>query len=465
MRKEVQYIVSLTAVLLLMSSCGIYGKYQRPKSIETEGLYRTTDLASTPDTTEVLMAQLRWDELFTDPYLQQLIDTALVRNADLRTAELTLEKARAGLLQAGLSFAPDLSFAPSASQTYVQQDRGWSEKSSYTLPLASSWQIDLNAQLLAGYRSAEAGRDLAEAGLQMAHAGVVASVANVYYTLGMLRTQLQSAETAVSLAERTVKTLEALHRTGMVTKAAVAQATARAAEVRSTYADLQRQYSETENSLALLLHMPPRSFGEVMLTDLQMPEDYSAGVPMDLLATRPDLLMAETQLRSAFYATEAARGAFLPSLKLTASGSWVNMLGEVVVDPMKFVGNAIATLVQPLFTKGRNTAQLRIARANQESALIDYQQQVYAAGVEVSEALVALSTQEKILEERATQVEQLTEAVRATEMLMQLQNVNYLEVLTAQQNLLSAELALAADRVKRNQAVISLYMAVGGGTF
>jgi multidrug efflux system outer membrane protein len=464
MRKVIQYIVSLTAVLLLLSSCGVYGKYTRPESLETEGLYRTTDLASAPDTTALPMAQLRWDELFTDPYLQQLIDTALVRNADLRTAELTLEKARAGLMQAGLSFAPDLSFAPSASQSYVQ-DRGWSDENSYTLPLASSWQIDLNGQLLAGYRSAAAGRDLAEAGLQMAHAGVVASVANVYYTLGMLRTQLRSAETAVSLAERTVTTLEALHRTGMVTKAAVAQATARAAEVRSTYADLQRQYSETENSLALLLHMPPQSFGEVTLTDLQMPEDYSTGVPMDLLATRPDLLMAEAQLRSAFYATEAARGAFLPSLKLSANGSWVNMLGEVVVDPMKFVGNAVATLVQPLFTKGRNTAQLRIARANQESALIDYQQQVYAAGVEVSEALVALSTQEKILAERATQVEQLTEAVRATEMLMELQNVNYLEVLTAQQNLLSAELALAADRVKRNQAVISLYMAVGGGTF
>lgn len=452
--------LSLLCLLGTLSSCGLYGSYQRPTDLPIAEAIRDS---IAEDATEGLGA-LDWRDFFTDPQLVALIDTALVRNADLQKAELNVEKASARLLAAGLSLAPDLGFAPSLSRTYVEQ-RGWTDQNEYALPLRSSWEIDLSGRLTNNLRSARAAKFQAEAYRQLTQTNLIASVATAYYTLVMLEKQLATADSTSLLWAENVRTMTLLKQAGRVTDAAVAQAEAQAFQVRATMADLKDQIYSVENSLSLLLHQSPRHIPIRDAKEIRFayPDTLSVGLPVNLLSNRPDIRAAELALAAAHYDTNAARGAFLPGITLTATGSWVNKLGEVIVDPMRFVANVAGSLFQPILNKGRNIAGLRVAKATRQQALLSYQQSILAAGAEVSNALYRYRTQSSVVQERARQITALRRAVSSSQQLMHLSNVSYLEVITAQQQLLAAQLSGAADEFKKTQALINLYKALGGG--
>lgn len=453
----------LLPLVLLLTGCGIYGRYERPKAIKVDGIYRTENLDDTitPQEEGTLM-QLSWQEVFIDPSLQTLIHAALERNVDLKTAQLNVEKAQAGLLTAGLSFAPNLGFAPQAQRSYAQGS-GWTDQNAYSLPLTASWEIDLSGRLLNSYRQSVSQARMAEERVQLVRTNIISAVANLYYTLQMLDQQL-----AISLATRdlwaeNVRVMRLLKETGNMTEAAVAQSEAQSAQINVTISGLEAQVRSTENALSLLLHQPAQAIERSadMLDYSHL--DLNAGLPIQLLSARPDIRIAEENLAAAYYDTAQARSSFLPSVRLTANGSWTNSIGQVIVDPMKFVANIIGSLTQPIFNNGRNIAQLRAARATQEQAALSYQQSILAAGVEVSDALYQLQSQHAVLMSRDQQVESLERALQTTRALMNLSNVNYLEVISAQQQLLSAQLGRAADRLKLAQSVITLYKALGGG--
>ena len=170
------------------------------------------------------------------------------------------------------------------------------------------------------------------------------------------------------------------------------------------------------------------------------------------------------ELAQAFYATNAARAAFYPNITLSGILGWTNNGGGVIVNPGQWLLNAIGSLTQPLFNRGRKTiANLKIAKSRQEEAKLLFRQSLLNAGKEVNDALTAWQTAKSQIEINARQVETLCDAVRKTESLMRHSNTTYLEVLTAKQSLLEAEVQQLQTRFERIQSIIKLYHALGGG--
>ena len=194
-----------------------------------------------------------------------------------------------------------------------------------------------------------------------------------------------------------------------------------------------------------------------------MPEDFTVGVSLQLLANRPDVKIAEMTLASAYYTTNQARSAFYPSITLSGTAGWTNSAGAAIVNPGKVILSAIASLAQPIFNNGRLIANLKVSKNEEKIAQMNYQQTILEAGQEVSDALYLYETQNKKLLQDRDQVEQLEKAVTYTKALFQSSDATYLEILTAQQSLLNAQLTEVADNFQRMQAVVSLYSALGGG--
>ena len=443
-------IISLAAILAL-SSCGIYSKY-KPVTEIPDGLYGHggTDIpgltSADPEIqrsdTAANFGNLSWREVFTDPYLRVLIDSALVRNTDLRTAHLRVKEAEATLLSARLSYLPAFSLSPQGTASSFD---GGKATQTYSLPVSASWEIDIFGRLTNAKRRAQA------------------VVANNYFTLLMLDAQIEISTATEAAWKESVATTRAMKAAGMVTEAALSQTEATYYNICTTLLDLQEQLNQAENALSLLLADVPHRIPRGRLADQQLPENLSVGVPLQILSNRPDVRSAEQSLAQAFYTTNAARSAFYPSITLSGSAGWTNSAGAMIVNPGKFLATAVASLTQPLFNRGANIAQLRIAKAQQEEARLSFEQTLLNAGSEVNNALVQYQTARDKSAYFNRQVASLENAARSTQLLMKHGNTTYLEVLTAQQTLLNAQLSQVANRFTEIQGVITLYQALGGG--
>lgn len=440
-----------------LSGCHIYRAYERPESVVvSDSLYR--EPVAGADT--VSLASLSWKELFTDPQLQMLIETGLANNTDLGIARLKVKEAEAQLMTSRLSYLPSLSFTPQGTLTSVD---GSKPSKTYNLAVAADWEIDLFGKLLNSKRGAQAALEQSEAYRQAVQTQLVATIANSYYTLLMLDRQLDITRRTADTWTESVRTMKALKRAGQTTEMAVAQAEAGKLSVDASVLSLERQINETENSLSTLLGMSPQEIGRSTLEKQEFPDSLSTGVPLQLLSRRPDVRQCEAQLAVAYYATNSARSAFYPGITLSGSAGWTNAAGAAITNPGQWLLSAVGSLVQPLFNRGKNIANLKIAKAQQEEALLTFRQSLLNAGAEVNDALVQWQTarQRILLDEQQTA--SLRSALRSSELLMQHSSQNYLEVLTARQSLLQAELNVAADRFDEIQGVINLYHALGGG--
>lgn len=440
-----------------LSGCHIYRAYERPESVVvSDSLYR--EPVAGADT--VSLASLSWKELFTDPQLQMLIETGLANNTDLGIARLKVKEAEAQLMTSRLSYLPSVSFTPQGTLTSVD---GSKPSKTYNLAVAADWEIDLFGKLLNSKRGAQAVLEQSEAYRQAVQTQLVATIANSYYTLLMLDRQLDITRRTADTWSESVRTMKALKRAGQTTEMAVAQTEAGKLSVDASVLSLERQINETENSLSTLLGMSPQEIGRSTLEKQEFPDSLSTGVPLQLLSRRPDVRQCEAQLAVAYYATNSARSAFYPGITLSGSAGWTNAAGAAITNPGQWLLSAVGSLVQPLFNRGKNIANLKIAKAQQEEALLTFRQSLLNAGAEVNDALVQWQTarQRILLDEQQTA--SLRSALRSSELLMQHSSQNYLEVLTARQSLLQAELNVAADRFDEIQGVINLYHALGGG--
>lgn len=312
-------------------------------------------------------------------------------------------------------------------------------------------------------RGARAALEQSRAYEQAVQTQLVATIANSYYTLLMLDRQLSINGRTLENWEKTVTTLEALKRAGKSNDAAVLQARANRMTLEASVLTIRKSIHDTENSLSVLLAMPPQAIERGKLEEQTFPEDLSVGVPVQLLAARPDVRQAEYNLAQAFYATAAARSAFYPGITLSGSAGWTNNGGGVILNPGSWLMNAVASLTQPLFNRGTNIANLKVAKAQQEEAALSFQQSILNAGKEVNDALIQWQTAQGRIDIGMQQIVTLQDAVRKTELLMRYSSTNYLEVLTAQQSLLGAELTQVQDTFNKIQGVINLYHALGGG--
>lgn len=445
----------MAACAALLSSCGIYTTYH-PATEVPEQLYGEEVVVS--DSSSI--ASLHWRELFTDPYLVTLIEQGLANNTDYLAAGLRVQEAEATLLSAKLAYLPSLALAPQGTLSHLE---GHKMTKAYSLPATASWEIDLFGKLRNAKRQSQALLAQSKDYQQAVRSQLIAGIANTYYTLLMLDEQLRIAEQTATSWGESARATHALMQAGMTNEAAVAQMEAAYAQVSASVLDLKDQINQVENSLSLLLAETPHRVQRGTLAGQTWPSSLSVGFPVSLLANRPDVRAAERSLEQAFYVTNQARAAFYPSITLSGSAGWTNSAGGMISNPAQFVASAVGSLTQPLFAKGQLTGQLKIAKAKQEEASLQFQQTLLQAGAEVNEALVQYQTAQEKRELYAQQVNALQTAYRSTSLLMEHGTTTYLEVLTAQQSLLSAQLTQVANEVTEIQSLIQLYQALGGG--
>lgn len=458
-----QHIVYLVCMTALLSGCHIYKPYTRPE-VDTKGLYR--DPVSATDTLSsdtVNMGDLPWEQVFTDPMLQALIRQGLAENTDLQKAALVVKEAEAGLMSARLAYTPTLNLAPEGGVSWSEVMPGRRRAWTWTAPVASSWEIDIFGRVLNAKRGAKATLMQSRAYKQAVQTQIVSAIANYYYTLLMLDRQLSITEGTSALWKKTVATMRDLKEAGYVNEAAVVQSEANSYMVEASIPDLERQIREIENALSVLLKQAPQRIARGTMEGQSFPEIMQAGVPVQLLSNRPDVQAAEMALAGAYYNTNVARSAFYPQLSITGAFGWTNSLGSAVVNPGKMIANAVGNLTAPIFNRGGNLARLRVAKAQQQEALLDFEQSLLNAGSEVSNALFSYRSAREKAVQRERQIASLEKSVEYTEQLITHGTTTYLEVLTAQQSLLSARLSGVNDEFQQIQAVVDLYRALGGG--
>ncbi len=455
-------IITLMCATALLSSCHIYKAYDRPEDITTEGLYRDTALVNTAVANDTAsFGNVPWREVFTDPQLQAYIEQALANNADLRTAMLSVESAQAALLSARLAYLPQLSLSPQG--TLTNWNKGEMTTKTYNIPVSASWQIDLFGQILNPKRAAQVSLKQAQYSQQAVQTQLIANVANIYYTLLMLDRQLEITESTADVLKDYVETMQAMYDYGNVNSAAIEQSRSAYAQVVASLSDLRQSLTETENAFCLILNEPAHAIERGVLENQVLPSEFSVGVPIQLLSNRPDVKAAEMALAACYYNTNSARAAFYPQITLSGTAGWTNSSGAGIVNPGKLLANLIGSLTQPLFYRGANIARLRQAKAQEEQAKIGFQTTLLNAGNEVSNALALYQNTVAKVNSRTMQVNSARKAAEDTKELFNLGTSTYLEVLTAQQSYLSAQLSEVSDTYSQMQAVINLYQALGGG--
>lgn len=439
----------------------LYGRYERP-DINTRGLVRdavsATDILAVADTSS--FGDMPWRTVFTDSQLQALIERGLVNNTDLLNAALNVKMAEAQLKAARLAFVPSFTFSP---QGTISSWDGNKAMKTYQLPVAASWSIDLFGNLLSQKRSSQ----MALLGTRdyqlVVKTNVISSIANMYYTLLMLDRQLAIVTDMENLTKDTWELMKVQKDLGRVRSTGVQSAEANYYSVQAQRVDLQRQIRETENSLSLLLAQPVQTIARGKLEDQSLPTNLSIGIGLRMLNNRPDIHYAEMSLAQCFYNVETARSKFYPNLTISGSGTFTNSSGIGIVNPGKWLLSAVGSLVQPIFQHGQIVAGLKVAKAQYEQAYNKWKNAILSAGSEVSNALVVYNSAEEKSRLEAKRIATLKQNVEDTKQLLNQSNSTYLEVITAQQNLLNAELSKVADDFNKMQAVVNLYQALGGG--
>lgn len=456
-------IILFASAALLMSSCGIYTKYERPE-VNTKGLVR--DSASVTDTLAVAdtasFGNLPWRSVFTDPQLQTLIEQGLKNNTNMLNAALNVKMVEAQLMAAKLAFVPSFTFSPQG--TIASWDGNKATKT-YSLPITASWNVDLFGNLLNQKRSAQMALLATKDYQQVVQTKVISNIANMYYTLLMLDKQLQVVDDMTKLTKETWNIMKIQKDLGRVKETSVQSAEANYYSVQAQATDLKRQIRETENSLSLLLGQQAQTIQRGTFDNQSLPSEFSTGVSLQLLNNRPDVHYAEMSLAQCFYDVNTARSRFYPSITISGTGAFTNSGGMGITNPGKWLLSAVGSLVQPIFAHGQLVAGLKVAKAQEEQAFNTWQNTVLSAGSEVSNALVLYNSSDEKSKLEEKQVESLKKNVEYNKMLFNDGSATYLEVITAQQSLLNAELSKVQDDFYKMQAVVNLYYALGGGRY
>ena len=426
------------AAVMMLGSCGIYKKYETPTDTALTQAYVEARQAGQDSTA---FGALLWEQVFTDPKLVDLINQALENNANLQNAKLNVDIANANLLGAKLSYLPSVAIAPNGGgASYAGSDLSWS----YQLPAQASWEVDIFGKLLNNKRSAKAAVLRSEAYAQATRSQIIASVANTYYAIAAVRSQLELSRNTAVLWKETVQTMKDLKEAGRgVTEAAVVQSAANYYSILASITDLEASQVQLNNTMSLLLNTLPQS-------------DRAA---------RPDVLAAEQDLAAAFYTTAGARAAFYPSINISFAGGFTNALGSMIKNPGEWFYQLAGSLTAPLFARGQNIARLKGAKAQQKQALNNFEYTLLNAAAEVNNAMTIYQTsleKSTALKEQVSNLEKSVEYTRDL-MIYSTGSTNYLEVLTAQQGLLSAQISQINTELARARAIINAYQALGGG--
>lgn len=455
--RKISCVAIAAGAAVLLSGCHIYKKYETP---QTSALTRAYVEARQTPVDSAAFGNLLWEQVFTDPVLADFINRALENNKDLNNARLNVDVAHAQMQGARLSYLPYIALAPNgAGASYAGSDISWT----YQLPAQVSWEVDIFGKTLNRKRNAEAAYRMSEAYARATRSQIISAVAYTYYAIAAVNSQLELSRTTAKTWGESVEVMKNLKLAGRVTEAAVVQSTAQYYSIQASITDLEVQLDQLNNTMSLLLNELPQNWNITTTLDFERPTIVRAEIPMSELASRPDVAAAEQALAVAYYATNSARAAFYPGISITANGGFTNLLGSFIKNPGDWFYQLAGSLTMPLFARGQNIAGLKAAKAQQKQALNNFEYALLNASAEVSDALTVYeksAEKERLLVE---QVKNLEKSVEYTNDLLQYSTGTYLEVLTAQQNLLGAQTAFISSRLSQARAFINLYQALGGG--
>ncbi len=458
---DMKKILILSSAALLLSSCGLYNKYDRPE-VNASGIVRDpvslTDTLAVQDTTS--FGNMPWRTVFTDPQLQGLIQQGLDNNPDLLNAALNVHMVETALTVAKLAFLPSVAISP---QGTLSSFDGAAATKAYSLPVSASWNVDLFGNLLSQKRSAQMKLIATKDYQTVVKCNIISGIANLYYTLLMLDRQVEIVSDMEKLTKETWDKMKFMHENRVGYRStAVQSAEAAYYSVQAQKVDLQRQIRECENSLSLLIAQPAQTIQRGTFAGQSLPTELSTGVAVQMLNNRADVHANEMALAQCFYDVQTARSRFYPNLTVTGTAAFTNQQGAV--NPGKWLLSAVGSLVQPIFQHGQIVAGLKVAKDKYEQAFNTWQNSVLKAGNEVSNALVSYNSYAEKAALDGKRVSVLRQNVEDTRKLMeQSANTTYLEVITAQSNLLNAEISEVTDQFNKMQAVVTLYQALGGG--
>lgn len=442
-----KHYINIICGALLLSSCSLYKNYESTETIRTD-LYDNVAQKSS----ETNLFDVGWQNLFTDPQLQTLIGKALQNNSDMQTAMLTLQEAEAVHKASKLAYLPTIMFSPTGSLTKL----GSAELiKDYNLGIDVSWTLDIvGAGITNAHRQAKAGKAYADDLKQAVECRLIAMLVEDYYALMALDRNAEIHRQTIQLWSENLDMIKALYDYGYYQSPAVHHATASLAGIKAQMLDIENQRQRLEVEICRILGEPATSVQRGSLADFTMPENIGIGVPADLLRNRPDVRAAERKMEVEFYNVQIKRGAFYPSIRIDGQGAWTS--------PETWLINGIGSLVQPIFMQGKLRADLKVAKIGQQKALVAFRQTVIDAGAEVHNALNDCHLCKSKAQYIDEQVNELNEAYKATHELMTKGTSTYLEVITAQDNLLNAQLAQVENSYQSAIALIHLYSALGG---
>lgn len=462
MKKTVIYM-ALASVLL--SGCkayhSLYDDYERPE-VKTDNVVRNPidDNAYLSSADSTGFGNLPWRSVFTDANLQTIIERTLANNPDLLNAALNIDMAEAQLKAAKLAYLPSVAFAPQGSITHFGTHTKATQ--AYTLPIAASWNVDLFGNLRSQKKAAQVALLQTKDYELVVKTGLICNAANLYYTLLMLDKQMEIVADMQKLTKDTWDMMKLQMELGRTRSTSVQSAEAAYYSVLTQSASLKGQIREVENSLSLLMGEPAHAITRSTLASQSLPESYAKGVGINMLANRPDVHANEMALAQCFYGVETARSRFYPSITISPTGAFTNNNG--LVNPGKILLSLVGQLTQPIFANGQLKAGLRVAEAQYKQAYNTWQNSILSAGSEVSNALVQYNSADEKSKLEEKQIEVLKKNVEHTQLLFRQSSSTYLEVISAQQNLLNAEISKVQDDFSKMQAVVNLYYALGGGT-
>jgi len=462
--KNFSRTILLVVVSFTLQSCFVAKDYARPELVETENLYRTENLPID----SISVADISWKTLFSDTYLQQYIEEGLQNNMDVRIALQQIIAANAYAKQGKAGFLPSLSVGPN----YTRQE--FSENSqfgsiftggidTYDITANLSWEADVWGKIRSNKRATQAAYLQTVAAHQAVKTQLIASIANTYYNLLALDAQLEVTKQTIASRESGVATIKALKEAGQVTQVAVDQNVAQYNSAKALQVDIETAIFKTENTLSILLGKTPQNFERSSLDIQKIKQDIKVGVPATLLSNRPDVMAAEYGLIQSFELTNVAKSSLYPSLTLTASGGLQSLDIDDLFSTSSLFATFVGGLTQPIFNQRKLKTQKEVAIAQQEQSLLNFKKTILVAGSEVSNALFSYKSETKKFEFRKNEVEALRKAEANSEELLKNGYANYLDLLTARQSALSAELNIIDSQLQQLISVVDLYEALGGG--
>ncbi|MDR2955861.1 MAG: efflux transporter outer membrane subunit [Prevotella sp.] len=461
-KKHIKGVVLLGVILSMgLTSCQLTNKYQTPETDPT-GLFRGENPT---DTTTI--ANIPWKEYFTDPVLQALIDEGLNNNYDMRIVAERIKQAEAALGMARAAYFPSLALAGNFTHTrFSNGARGKDvlgyHANEYMVGLTASWEIDVWGKLNRQSKSKYADMLNSYEGRNLMQTSLISNIANTYYSILALDEQLRVTQDMIALMEESLSMMEQLWEAGLTNRAGLEQMKASIYSAKISIPDMDNNIRQLENSICLMLGRKPGSITRTTLKEQYVPTQLAHGVPAQMLAKRPDVKQAELSFRSAFELTNAARASFYPSINITSAS--IGYAGALF-KPENLAANIIGSIAQPIFAKKQLTTQLKVAKAEEQAALLTFEKTVLSAAKEVSDILYTYETSMSKNQDRGNQVESLTKAVSDTKDLFAGNEVSsYLEIINAQQSLLQARLSQVSDKLQQLQATSDLYRALGGGT-